>query len=160
MNKINFDEMSLKILALLQENARLSYTEIGKKVGLTTPSVIERIKKLEDSGVIESYTVNINAEKLGYTITAVMLVSFTGTFKQQEKNIIESLSKYYQVAECLRITGKNDFLIKIHVRSMDEFKIINDEVAQYGQVDTSLVVTTFEKNTSINLKKMLGQLKQ
>jgi len=160
MNKINFDEMSLKILALLQENARLSYTEIGKKVGLTTPSVIERIKKLEDSGVIENYTVNINAEKLGYTITAVMLVSFTGTFKQQEKNIIESLSKYYQVAECLRITGKNDFLIKIHVRSMDEFKIINDEVAQYGQVDTSLVVTTFEKNTSINLKKMLGQLKQ
>jgi len=156
MNKVNFDEMSLKILALLQENARLSYTEIGKKVGLTTPSVIERIKKLEDSGVIESYTVNINAEKLGYTITAVMLVSFTGTFKQQEKNIIESLSKYYQVAECLRITGKNDFLIKIHVRSMDEFKIINDEVAQYGQVDTSLVVTTFEKNTSINLKKMLG----
>ena len=160
MNKINFDEMSLKILALLQESARLSYTEIGKKVGLTTPSVIERIKKLEDSGVIENYTVNINAEKLGYTITAVMLVSFTGTFKQQEKNIIESLSKYYQVAECLRITGKNDFLIKIHVRSMDEFKIINDEVAQYGQVDTSLVVTTFEKNTSINLKKMLGQLKQ
>jgi len=160
MNKVNFDEMSLKILALLQENARLSYTEIGKKVGLTTPSVIERIKKLEDSGVIENYTVNINAEKLGYTITAVMLVSFTGTFKQQEKNIIESLSKYYQVAECLRITGKNDFLIKIHVRSMDEFKIINDEVAQYGQVDTSLVVTTFEKNTSINLKKMLGQLKQ
>jgi len=160
MNKVNFDEMSLKILALLQESARLSYTEIGKKVGLTTPSVIERIKKLEDSGVIENYTVNINAEKLGYTITAVMLVSFTGTFKQQEKNIIESLSKYYQVAECLRITGKNDFLIKIHVRSMDEFKIINDEVAQYGQVDTSLVVTTFEKNTSINLKKMLGQLKQ
>jgi Lrp/AsnC family leucine-responsive transcriptional regulator len=155
MQKINLDETSLKILSLLQKNARMSFTEIGQEIGLTSSSVAERVKKMEEQGVIESYTVNVNSEKLGFSITAVMLVSFTGVFAQQEKTIVNELSKFYQVVECIRITGKNDFLIKIMVSSMEEFKIINDEVAKLGQVDTSLVVSTFVNNTTIDLEKML-----
>lgn len=155
MLKINLDETSLKILSLLQKNARMSFTEIGQQIGLTSSSVAERVKKMEEQGVIEGYTVNVNSEKLGFSITAVMLVSFTGVFAQQEKTIVNELSKFYQVVECIRITGKNDFLIKIMVSSMEEFKIINDEVAKLGQVDTSLVVSTFVNNTTIDLEKML-----
>lgn len=155
MLKINVDEISLKILALLQKNARISFTQIGKEIGLTSSSVAERVKKLEEQGIIENYTINLNPEKLGFPIIAVMLVSFTGVFAQQEKTITSELSKYYQVVECIRITGRNDFLIKIMVASMDEFKIINDKVANFGQVDTSLVVSTFTNNTTIDIDKML-----
>ncbi|MDD3437004.1 MAG: Lrp/AsnC family transcriptional regulator [Candidatus Gastranaerophilales bacterium] len=155
MQKINVDEISLKILALLQKDARMSFTEIGKEIGLTSSSVAERVKRLENYGIIENYTINLNPEKMGFPITAIMLVSFAGIFTQQEKDIVNALSKYYQVIECLRITGKNDFLIKIMVSSMDEFKIINDEVAKFGQVETSLVVTTFTKNTTVDIEKML-----
>lgn len=156
MQKIELDETSLKILALLQKNARISFTEIGKEIGLNSSSVAERVRKLEDSGIIENYTINLNSEKIGFPIIAVMLVSFVGVFTQQEKSIVDALSKYYQVVECLRITGKNDFLIKILVSSMDEFKTINDEVAKFGQVETSLVVTNFIKNTTIDIDKMLS----
>jgi len=160
MLKINVDEISLKILALLQKNARMSFTEIGKEIGLTSSSVAERVKKLEEQGIIEKYTINLNSEKLGFPITAVMLVSFTGVFAQQEKTIVSELSKYYQVVECIRITGRTDFLIKIMVASMDEFKIINDEVAKLGQVDTSLVVSTFTNNTTVDIEKMLQTAKE
>lgn len=156
MQKIEVDEISLKILALLQKNARMSFTEIGKEIGLNSSSVAERVRKLEDNGIIENYTINLKSEKIGFPITAIMLVSFVGVFTQQEKSIVDALSKYYQVVECLRITGKNDFLIKILVRSMDEFKIINDEVAKFGQVETSLVVTNFIKNTTMDIDKMLN----
>lgn len=156
MQKINLDEISLKILALLQKNARMSFTEIGNEIGLTSSSVAERVRKLEESGIIENYTINLNHEKIGFPIVAVMLVSFAGVFTQQEKSIVDTLAKYYQVTECIRITGKNDFLIKILVTSMEEFKIINDEVAKYGQVETSLVVTNFINNTTIDIDKMLN----
>jgi Lrp/AsnC family leucine-responsive transcriptional regulator len=155
MLKTNVDEISLQILSLLQQNARMSFTEIGKEISLTSSSVAERVKKMEEQGIIERYTVNVNSEKLGFAITAVMLVSFTGVFSQQEKTIVNELSKFYQVVECVRITGKNDFLIKIMVSSMEEFKVINDEVAKLGQVDTSLVVSTFVSNTTIDIDKML-----
>ena len=101
MQKFNVDEISLKILALLQKNARMSFTEIGKEIALTSSSVAERVKKLEEQGIIEKYTVNLNSEKLGFPITAVMLVSFTGVFAQQERTIVSELSKYYQVVECI-----------------------------------------------------------
>lgn len=154
---INIDEISFKILALLQKNARMSFTEIGKEINLTSSSVAERVKKLEDWGIIEKYTIELNAEKMGFPIMAIMLVSFAGVFTKQEKDIVNALSKYYQVIECLRITGKNDFLIKILVNSMDEFKVINDEVAKFGQIETSLVVTKFTQNTTINIEKMLSE---
>jgi len=154
-SKINLDEISYKILAILQENARISFTEIGKEINLTSSSVAERVKKLEELGIIKKYTVQLNEEKMGFSITAIMLVSFAGVFTKQEKDIVDILSKYYQVIDCVRITGRNDFLIKIIVQSMDEFKIINDEVAKFGQVETSLVVTNFTNNTTIDIKKMI-----
>lgn len=156
--KNNIDEISLKILAILQKNARISFTEIGKEINMTSSSVAERVKRLEETGIIKKYTVQLNEEKLGFPITAIMLVSFAGVFSRQEKDIVDVLSKYYQVIECLRITGRNDFLIKIIVNSMDEFKVINDEVAKFGQVETSLVVTDFTNNASIDVEKMLSLL--
>ena len=64
MLKISADDLSLKILALLQKNARLSFTEIGKEIGLSSSSVAERVKKLEDMGILKGYTIYLNAEKL------------------------------------------------------------------------------------------------
>jgi len=155
MQKINIDEISLKILALLQENARLSFTEIGNKIGMTSSSVAERVKKLEESGVIQKYTTNIDAEKLGFPIMAIVMLSCSGAYTPKEQTIVNMLSKYYQVVECLRISGKNDFLIKVIVQSMDEFKSINNELGNFGQVETSFAVTTFIKNTSIDIGKMI-----
>lgn len=155
MQKSNLDSVSLQILALLQENARISYTEIGKAVNLSSSSVIERIKKMEEVGIIDRYTININHKALDYGIVAIMIVSLSGIFSIQEKAFSETMLKYYQVIECLRITGTNDFLIKVIVRSIEELKMVNDETARFGQVNTSIVVQDFIEHKSIDIKKLI-----
>ena len=151
--KDNIDDISLKILGLLQENARMSYTEIGQKIGMASTSVKERVQKLEDVGIIKKYTVQLDDEKLGYPINAIITLSCSGAYTPKEQVIVDMLSVYPQVSEVLRISGKNDFLIKVCVRSMDEYKEINDKLGKFGQIETSFIVTSFINNLGINLTK-------
>mgnify|MGYP003293585538 CR=1 FL=1 len=151
MQKINVDNISLKILGLLQENARMSYTEIGQRIGMASTSVKERIEKMEDSGVISQYTIKLDNEKLGYPINAIITLSCSGAYTPKEQVIVDMLSEYPQVLEVLRISGKNDFLVKVCVQSMEEYKEINDKLGKFGQIETSFIVTSFVNNPSIDL---------
>lgn len=151
--KYNIDNISLKILGLLQENARMSYTEIGQKIGMASTSVKERIEKMEDAGIIKQYTITLDNEKLGYPIDAIITLSCSGAYTPKEQVIVDMLSEYPQVLEVLRISGKNDFLVKVCVQSMDEYKEINDKLGKFGQIETSFIVTSFINNLGINLTK-------
>ena len=151
MQKINVDNISLKILGLLQENARMSYTEIGQRIGMASTSVKERIEKMEDSGVISQYTIKLDNEKLGYPINAIITLSCSGAYTPKEQVIVDMLSEYPQVLEVLRISGKNDFLVKVCVQSMEEYKEINDKLGKFGQIETSFIVTSFVNKPSIDL---------
>lgn len=149
--KYNIDDISLKILGLLQENARMSYTEIGQKIGMASTSVKERVQKLEDVGIIKKYTVQLDDEKLGYPINAIITLSCSGAYTPKEQVIVDMLSEYPQVLEVLRISGKNDFLVKVCVQSMEEYKEINDKLGKFGQIETSFIVTSFINNPSVDL---------
>lgn len=151
MQKINVDNISLKILGLLQEDARMSYTKIGQRIGMASTSVKERIEKMEDSGVISQYTIKLDNEKLGYPINAIITLSCSGAYTPKEQVIVDMLSEYPQVLEVLRISGKNDFLVKVCVQSMEEYKEINDKLGKFGQIETSFIVTSFVNNPSIDL---------
>ena len=151
--KYNIDNISLKILGLLQENARMSYTEIGQKIGMASTSVKERIEKMEDAGIIKQYTITLDNEKLGYPINAIITLSCSGAYTPKEQVIVDMLSEYPQVLEVLRISGKNDFLVKVCVQSMDEYKEINNKLGKFGQIETSFIVTSFINNLGINLTK-------
>ena len=151
MQKIYVDNISLIILGLLQENARMSYTEIGQRIGMASTSVKERIEKMEDSGVISQYTIKLDNEKLGYPINAIITLSCSGAYTPKEQVIVDMLSEYPQVLEVLRISGKNDFLVKVCVQSMEEYKEINNKLGTFGQIETSFIVTSFVNNPSIDL---------
>ena len=151
--KYNIDNISLKILGLLQENARMSYTEIGQKIGMASTSVKERIEKMEDAGIIKQYTITLDNEKLGYPINAIITLSCSGAYTPKEQVIVDMLSEYPQVLEVLRISGKNDFLVKVCVQSMDEYKEINNKLGKFGQIETAFIVTSFINNLGINLTK-------
>jgi Lrp/AsnC family leucine-responsive transcriptional regulator len=146
----NIDDISLKILGLLQENARMSYTEIGQKIGMTSSSVKERVQKLEEMEIIEKYTVKLNNEKIGFPITAITLWKCADAYIPKEQMLVDILKKYPQVMEVLRITGKNDFMVKFCAKTMEECKEITDKLGRYGQIETSFVVTSFVNNQDIN----------
>lgn len=152
--QFNIDETSLKILGLLQENARMSYTEIGQKIGMTSSSVKERVQKLEEMEIIEGYAVKLNNEKLGFPITAITLWICADAYVPKEQMLVDILKKYPQVLEVLRITGKNDFMVKFCAKTMEECKEITDKLGRYGQIETSFVVTNFVNNENIDLSKI------
>ena len=80
-------------------------------------------------------------------------MSCSGAYTPKEQVIVDMLSVYPQVSEVLRISGKNDFLIKVCVRSMDEYKEINDKLGKFGQIETSFIVTSFINNLGVNISK-------
>lgn len=151
----NIDDISLKIISLLQENSRISYVDIGKAVNLSTSSVIERIKKMEEGGLINRYTVDISPKSFGLNITAIMTVSISGVLGFQKDAFVNSVLKLPNVIECLRITGNYDFLIKVIASSIEDLKIVNDEVGKFGQVNTSIVVSDFIENKHLDINKVV-----
>lgn len=155
-DKFNIDEISLKILSLLQENARMSYTEIGQIIGMNSTSIKERVQKMEDIGIIKKYTIQIDNEKLGHPINAIITLSCSGAYTPKEQVIVDMLSVYPQVLEILRISGKNDFLIKVCVQSMDEYKEINNKLGEFGEIETSFIVTSFMNDLGVNISKKLN----
>lgn len=133
------DAYNEKILTELQQNARISYTELGKKIGLSGPAVKERVIRMEESGIIEGYQAKLNLSKLGYSLTAII------NFKMNPGNIqkfIDKLQKMPQVIECNRITGGDNMIIKVALRNARELEKLINILIEYGVPTTSVVLST------------------
>ncbi|MGH2461690.1 MAG: Lrp/AsnC family transcriptional regulator [Chloroflexota bacterium] len=133
------DDVNWKILEELQNNARLSFTELGRRVGLTAPAVAERVRRLEDAGVIEGYRAELNLEKLGLPLLALIRVAtgdgMCGQFADVAKGIPE-------VIECRRVTGGDSYVMKAAVTSVRHLEALLDRLTRYGQTVTSLVLSS------------------
>ncbi len=127
----------------LQENARASYADIGRKVGLTSPAVAERIKKMEDLGIIEGYNVNISYSQLGYQLTAmVTLRAFVGKLKP----FLEQVKTFEEVRNCYRITGNENILMEVVIRDQKHLETFIDKLIVYGEARTHIVLSNVVSN--------------
>ncbi len=133
------DEIDWKILKELQNDARTSFAELGRRVGLTTPAVIERVRKLEDAKIIIGYRAEIDTAKVGLPITAFIRMSITGI---DYSHIIETVSKSNEVLECHRGTGGDSFIIKVAVADVSHLQVIIDKLTPYGITTTSIVLSS------------------
>ncbi|ADT82991.1 Lrp/AsnC family transcriptional regulator [Thermococcus sp. SY098] len=115
----DLDEIDREILLLLKDNARMSLTDIAKKVGLSVMGVKNRIKKLEERGIIEGYSANISLSRLGYDIMAFVEISVEARVRRE---VAEALQKRKEVIELYEVTGTCDFMAKIVVRNMEELR--------------------------------------
>src|SRR3954452_14109340 len=110
------DEIDRKIINELQNDARLSYAELGRRVGLTTPALIERVRKLEDAGIITGYRAEIDPAKIGFPIIAFIRMSITGV---DYGHIIDVAEVSNEILECHRGTGGDSFIMKVAVSSFE-----------------------------------------
>ncbi len=133
------DKISWNILRELQEDARLSYAELGRRVGLTTPAVIERVKRLEETGIIRGYRAEIDTAKVGLPITAFLRMSISGV---NYSHIIEVAESSSEVLECHRGTGGDSFIMKIAVSNVEHLQNLIDKFTPYGITTTSIVLST------------------
>lgn len=143
------DGIDWKILRELQTDARISYAELGRRVGLTTPAVIERVKKLEDAGIITGYRAEIDAAKVGLPITAFIRMSITGV---DYSHIIEVAENATEVLECHRGTGGDSFIMKVAVADVGHLQTLIDRLTPYGITTTSIVLSSPVKSRVIEKK--------
>jgi Lrp/AsnC family transcriptional regulator, leucine-responsive regulatory protein len=130
------DATDRKIVGELTENARISFAELGRRVNLSSPSVVERVRRLERAGVIAGYRAEIDPRALGYQLTAIVRVK---PAPGQLARIPELAADIPEVGECHRITGEDCFYLKVHLRSIDELSELLDRFLAYGETTTSLI---------------------
>lgn len=132
------DTVDRKIIDILKENARLSYAEIGKKIFLSPSSVRERIKKLEDSGVIKAYTLSLNQTLLGNNLEVlIMLKISSGKFN----NALIEIDSYPEVKEAFRITGQHNIHMRVALRDQLHLQQFVDKLINFGEPTTHLILS-------------------
>jgi Lrp/AsnC family transcriptional regulator, leucine-responsive regulatory protein len=135
---VSLDEIDRSILAALEADARVRITALARQVGLSAPAVAERLRHLEDTGVV-SYHAEAEPRALGYAICAIVRISPTSTGLHQ---IPQTARDTPEITECYRVTGEDCYIMKLHLRSMDDLEAILDRFTRYGRTTTSIVHST------------------
>lgn len=147
---MKLDDINWKILKCLQQNARQSNTEIAKKVGVTSPAVSERIRKMEDGGVIEGYFAKISHTETNHQLKAIItLRAFMGRLKP----FLETVKTFDEVVNCYRITGNENIIMEVVLKNQQHLEQLIDRLITYGETRTHIVLSNIVNNNPI-LKKI------
>ena len=133
------DSFGRKLLDELQGNARLSVAELGRRVGLSPTATAERMKQMEEVGILHGYTVDIDREALGLEVMAFIRMSCGG---QNYHRLVDYVQSLEEVRECHHLTGGDDFLLKVTTTSMGDLEALIEALLPYGNPVTSLVLST------------------
>ena len=135
----SLDATDYRIVDELIADGRISLAELGRRVSLSSPAVAERVKRLEQGGVITGYRAEIDPRALGYQLTAIVRVK---PAVRQLSKIAALAADIPQIEECLRITGEDCFYLKLHLGSIEELPSVLDQFLLYGETTTSIVNAT------------------
>ncbi len=130
------DKVNARILDELQRNPRLTMKELGRRVGMSSPAIAERVRRLEESGVIQGYRLDVNPIALGLPIAAYIRIRPN---PGQLPKIAELAQQIPEIVECHRVTGEDCFFMKVHLPSMDQLDKILDKFLIYGVTTTSII---------------------
>ena len=133
------DTRNIELLGLLRDDPRLSTSELARRVGLSAPAVRERILRLEESGIIRGYRLELDPAALGYPVAAFVRAR---PAPGQLPKLAELARSMAEVVECHRVTGEDCFVLKVHLRSIDELDKVLDQLLVYGQTTTSIIQST------------------
>jgi Lrp/AsnC family transcriptional regulator, leucine-responsive regulatory protein len=130
------DQLNVRLLAELRRDPRLTMAELGRRVGMSSPAVTERVRRLEEAGVITGYLLEIDPAALGLPIAAYIRVRPS---PGQLGRVAELAQRTPEVVECHRITGEDCFILKVHIPAVDQLDRILDRFLLYGATTTSLI---------------------
>jgi len=138
---LELDAIAWKILECLQRNARLSFAELGRKVGLSTPAVAERVHRMEEAGVITGYHAGVNMTKLGVPIRILTRLTIPGGDLQISRTV-SAIKDLQEISRCHRITGHESFVIEADVVSIRHMEALIDRLSALGATSTSTVLSS------------------
>ncbi len=152
------DDLDITILRKLQENGRTKRNELAEAIGLSIPSLSDRLRKLEDNGVIEGYYAKVNRHIFGYDIMAFVVVLMESS-KNFEK-FIEHVKKTPEILECYSVLGEGSHILKIVVKETRDLEYLLSKIQSWQGVTrtvTSFVLSVIKETTSLNLQSKKEQ---
>jgi Lrp/AsnC family leucine-responsive transcriptional regulator len=145
------DALNWKILKCLQENARQSNAKIGRIVGISSPAVSERIKKMEDIGVINGYKTIVSSYEVGYQLKAIITIR---AFMGKLKPFLIKVKSFDEVLNCYRITGNENIVMEVMLTNQRHLEQFIDQLISYGETKTQIVLSSVIENTAITKTKL------
>src|SRR5712691_11250004 len=133
---VELDTVNLKVLEELQRDPRLTMSELGRRVGMSSPAVTERVRRLEEAGVICGYRLELNPTALGLPITAYVRIRPS---PGQLSKIAELAQQIPEVVECHRVTGEDCFILKVYIPGIDQLDRLLDCFLLYGSTTTTII---------------------
>ena len=143
---MSIDLLNWKILKCLQENARTTNVEIGRQVGISSPAVSERIKKMEDLGIIQHYHTTVSSFEAGYQLKALItLRAFMGKLKP----FLAKVKTYDEVINCYRITGNENIVMEVVLKNQTHLETFIDQLIIYGETKTQIILSHVIKHNQV-----------
>ncbi len=140
-NTLEMDAISWKILELLQQNARFTFAELGRKVGLSTPAASERVRRLEEAGIITGYHATVNLGRLGLPIRVLVRLTIHGGDTLVAR-AVAAMREMPEIGRCHRITGAESFVLEANVASIRHLEGLIDRLSGLGATETSTVLSS------------------
>ena len=146
MAEYKLDATDLKILKMLQGNSKITNLDLSKQIGLSPAPTLERVKKLEQSGIIESYHAKVSASKLGLNVSTFILVNLAWQKENALDNFIEKIKNVPEVTECYIITGDGDFLLRVVCQDIPAYEqLLFKKLSQIEEVERLKTFMTLSK---------------
>jgi Lrp/AsnC family leucine-responsive transcriptional regulator len=147
---IRIDAIDLKILHIMQEDGRISNIQLSNQIGLSPAPTLERVKKLENAGLIKSYHAVLDNDLLGLGINAMIQISLARQINNAIQNFKKQVLKIDEITECYQVTGTADYILKVTVKDMPAFeKLIAEKLSrieEIGQMQTMMILSTIKQS--------------
>ncbi len=147
---IKLDQIDHKVLEILQQNEKITNAQLSKEIGLSPAPTLERVKKLETAGIIESYHAQLNREKVGLGVTTFVTVTLIGHKKQVTESFVAQINQIPEVIECHHVTGSGDFLLKIIAKDIASYQKLMlekiNEIEEVAGTQTMVILSTFKES--------------
>ncbi len=142
------DKIDLKILKILQANSKITNLDLSKQIGLSPAPTLERVKKLEQSGVIKSYHAHVDPHTMGLSVQTFVLVSLAWQKKNARQNFLQKVKEIDEIVSCYIITGEADFLVRIVCKDIPSyeqllFKTLS-QIEEIERLKTLMTLSTFK----------------
>jgi len=146
------DQLGWKLLTELQKDGRIPFAELGRRVGLSTPAVAQRVRRMEDEGIIRAYRAEISPQAVGLPISAFIRMSVVG-------NVLVKLTQRFrtmpEIVECHRGTGEDSFILKVNVVSVEHLQDVIDRLTPFGTTSTSLVLASIIERNQLGPENLI-----
>ncbi len=152
---INLDNIDLKILRILQENAKITNLQLSSEIGLSPAPTLERVKKLERKKLIKGYHAQLNSELVGVGISAIIQITLTRQIENAISNFKKEINKIPEIMECYQVTGNADYVIKVMMKDMRAFEeLISQKLSkmeEIGQMQTMVILSQIKDSKVLPL---------